>query len=70
MSSGGAIRQAPFDLYLEGGLGTLQTDENSFGVGIVDGIGVAAKTDRTIYSVRKGVGLSFPLESRVHLNGK
>ena len=62
-----AIEQAPFDLYLEGGLGFLQTDENSFGIGAVDDIVVAAKTDRTIYSGRIGVGLSFPLGSRFHL---
>ena len=62
-----AIEQSPFDLFLEGGLGILETDESSFGFGIVDGIRIAARSDRTIYSGRIGAGLSIPLGSRFHL---
>jgi hypothetical protein len=47
------------DLYVEGGIGYLKTDENSFGRETVDNSKVLAKTDRKVYSGRLGVGLSW-----------
>ncbi len=55
------------DLFLEGAVGLLDTDEKSFDLGTVGGTPVAVQTDRTIAFGRVGLGPAIRLDDRFQL---
>ena len=61
------LENLDFDLYVEGGVGYLETDENSFGSELVGDSALLVKTDRKVYSGHFGIGPSFPIAEHFRL---
>ncbi len=62
-----SLENQDFDLYVEGGIGYLETDENSFGSEVIGDSAVRVKTDRKVYSGHFGIGPSFPFAEHFRL---
>ena len=55
------------DLLLEGGVGFLKTDENSFGSAVIEDTTILVQTDRKVYSGHVGIGPSFAVTEHLRL---